>query len=112
MGTIPEAQRTLNKLSTSVDYEDTTLDFIKYSRELDKILRECYNGLQRLKKPQTRNESDHTLANMIEECCCAQWNARIKGSGDYCPDCIEHKGMVGTNRGEIIAVIGPKSRRN
>ncbi len=111
METIPKAQRTLIKIRESIEYEDTTREFVEECEKLDKILKVCYNDLQRLKKPQSRNESDHTLTNMLEECCCAQWNARIRASGDYCPDCVDHKGMVGTNRGEIIAVIGPRSQK-
>ena len=111
MGTIPAAKRTLIKIRDSIEYDHTTTEFVQGLLELDKILEMCYNGLQRLKKPQSRNESEHTLANMLEECCCAQWRARIRDSGDYCPDCVEHKSMVGTNRGEIIGIVGPKSRR-
>jgi hypothetical protein len=106
----PEAQRTLIKLAESIPYESLEKDVIDNLGRLDKILEGCYNGLQQLKKPQSRNESEHTLANLLEECCCAQWIARTD-SGDYCPDCAEHKGMVGTNRGEIIAVVGPKIQK-
>jgi hypothetical protein len=108
---IPSAQKTLIELSTSIPYSALEKDVIENLAALDKILEGCYNGLQRLKKPQSRNESDHTLANLLEECCCAQWSARVSTGGDYCPDCAMHKGMVGTHQGELVAVRGPKSKK-
>ena len=70
--------------------------------ELDSILEKCYHDLSDFLKPQGKNESDHTVAKLLELCCCAYWRARrIRGGGDFCPDCHEHNGAAGLNSGEI-----------
>lgn len=102
-------RKLLDELYENISYECTTSEIVEIKEGLDKELDRWYNSLRRLQKPQSQNEADHTLANLLEDCCCEQWRARVRGGSDYCPDCIDHKSMVGTREGELRIVVGPKS---
>jgi len=78
--------------------------------EIDSILTFCHTSLSGFQKPQAKNESDHTVAKLLDECCCAFWRARrIRGMGDFCPDCYEHNASAGMQGGEIKIIRPPTS---
>ena len=110
MATLVSALKILQRIKESVEYEDTTEEFVTETELLDKELDSCYNSLRQIRN-RPINEIQHALTNMIEECCCLFWRERIRDGGSYCPDCITHGSLAGTNQGEFRLVVGPKRRR-
>jgi len=109
MATLLNAQKILDKLRESVEYSDTTTEFFEEVEALDSELKKCYNDLRQL-QIRPMSEILHKITQMVEDCCCSYWKARVKDAGDFCPDCAKHKGSVSLTTGEIRAVRGPRSR--
>ena len=113
--TIPRARELLTQLAQAIGQEHGGAMSIPEQIapiiiELDNILESCYTSLSDFLKPQGKNESDHTVAKLLGKCCCLQWRARrIRGMGDFCPDCKDHGESVGMQSGEIKIIRPPKS---
>ena len=92
--TIPEAQKLLAQLTQAISQDSSTgrwrdsegvpESVVDIILELDSILSLCYTNLSDFLKPQGKTESDHTVAKLLGQCCCAYWRARrIRGMGDF-----------------------------
>jgi len=110
MATLPNLRTILQKIRESIEYENTTEEFIKSCEELDKSQQMIYNSLRQIRN-RPINEIQHALTNMVEECCCLFWRERIRDGGSYCPDCCKHGSIAGTSQGELRLVVGPKRRK-
>lgn len=103
--TIPAAQRALIELQENIPYNVTTSEINESILELDKILKKLYSDLSQLRLPVPPGEVQHIADKLLEQCCCIHWIARrIKGAGDYCPDCIKHNMSAGLYQGQIRLV--------
>ena len=115
--TIPEAQKILVQLTQAISQNtdgrwrdgipDHTAGLIL---GLDDILKKVHDDLKNFLKPSSKTESDHTVAKILGMCCCLQWRARrIRGMGDFCPDCEDHGEQAGMVGGEIKIIRPPRS---
>ena len=103
--TIPSAQRTIARLRDTIPYDMTTSEGVACFVELDKILEKLYSDISQLQLPTPSDEVQHIASRILERCCCIHWRARrIKGAGDYCPDCAEHSMSAGLYQGQIRLV--------
>lgn len=115
--TIPRAKELLTQLSQAIaqNTNGRWSDGIPEQTEslileLDEILKKVYTDLSSFLKPSSKTESDHTVAKILGMCCCLQWRARrIRGMGDFCPDCEEHGESAGMDSGEIKIIRPPRS---
>ena len=115
--TVPRARELLTQLTQAISqnthrrWRDGVSDEVApIIIELDTILEKLYTDLSSFLKPSSKTESDHTVAKLLGMCCCLQWRARrIRGMGDFCPDCSEHSESAGLEVGEIKIIRPPKN---
>ncbi len=101
--TIPKIKLKVAEIRGLMDSRDYSItEQGELFMELDSLIEKLYDGLKDFLKPQGKNEADHAVVKILEMCCCLQWRARrIRGMGDFCPDCIDHGESAGMATGEI-----------